>query len=376
MEDLTLHRAPRPVDAKTLKFRLWRDELRNMLDGLSPKDQKRAVALNQDFIRGLNSPKVSVHSSERAVGTAAVHTDAVLTNFSKKYENSEYIGEQLMPVVPVVKRSDIYYTYPKRERLAGPDDALGNRASANELHETRSTDNYSVKDYGLKNFVEMETLRTQDAPLNEMLDLMESILDILALKREKRILTIVTTSGNYDGNTTTATTNWNDSTGGSIVADLLGARSSLWHGGGSVRRIGFCPITVWNSGIANNPAIRELFKYTGSGLAFPSLVASYFRLDDILITEAREDTANEGQTASYARLVTADTFGIVTVANRPTIRSAHFGSTFRTNDSPVTTQWFTPDVGKAGGIYGRSAFSEDYKVVAGDTGFYLTSLLT
>src|SRR5690606_37784767 len=141
----------------------------------------------------------------------------------------------------------------------------------------------------------------QDAPLNEMLDLLDNINEGIAFKREKRILEIVGNSANYAGNTADATTEWNDSTvlGGTIIPDILAARSALWRGTTATRVIGVCPITVWNGGIANNPDLLDKFKYTQSGLAVTQQVARMFRLDDILITEAREDTANEGQTASY-----------------------------------------------------------------------------
>jgi hypothetical protein len=376
---LRLDKAPRVLDAQTVKYRNFRDELLNLLDGKTPEDQKRAVAANQAFIRGLARPQFSHEgvSTERAVSMTAVHVDKVIANMSVMYKNSEYIGEQLMPVVTVKDRSGIYFKYPKRERFAFPDDDIAQRGMANELHETRETDNYSVKDRGYKNFVDLETLRVQDAPLNEMVDLFDAILDGIALKREKRILDIVATAGNFGGNTADAGTEWNDATdpGGSIVSDILNARAALWRGAAATKLIGFTTIGVWNSGIANNPKIRELFKYTGSGLAVTQQVAGFFRLDDIIITESREDTANEGQTASYARVMTADSFGILSVATRPTTRSLHFGSTFRTNDSPVSTQWTDPAIGKAGGIYGRVALSEDYKIVAPDAGFLITDCL-
>lgn len=368
------------VNAKALKFGRWYDEVKNILDGKTPEDQKKAIAANQSFLRGLANPRHRGSEGEsalaKAVTPASVHVDTLLSTFSTMYANSEYIGEQLMPVVPVSKRSDKYAVYPKRERLAFPDDEIGSRSKSNELEASRTTDNYSVKDYGYSNFLDLETVQNEDAPLNEMLDVVEAVNEAIAFKREKRILTIVGTSGNYGSNTTTAGTNWNDSTGGSIVEDILAARAALWRGHTPTRLIGVCPLAVWNGGIANNAKIRDLFKYTESGLAVTTQVARFFRLDDILITEAREDTANSGQTASYASMMTGDVFAILSVAQRPSLRSLHFGSTFRTRNSPYSTQWADPSVGVRGGVYHRTAVSEDHKVVAGDAAFLLTSLLT
>jgi len=375
---------PAPIQrtARGLRFDRWHDEIRNLLDGLTPEDQKKAVAANQAFIKGLADPRGKadmrpVSALERAVTPTAVHVDTLLSTFSKMYANDAFIGERLMPAVSVGKRSDKYAVYPKRERLAFPTDALGFRSQPNEVDQTRTTDNYSVNDYGLMNFLDLETVVNQDAPLNEMLDLSESIMEGILFNREKRIATIVQTSGNYAGNTAAATTKWDTaSTGGTIVADILAAKAAIWRGASPTDLIGVTTLDNWNTCVTNNPALRELFKYTGSGLATTQLIAGFFGLNDILIAQAREDTANEGQTASYARIWTTDFFSILAVARRVSLRSAHFGSTFRMNGDPYTTQWVDPKPGKRGGIYEKIAVSEDHKIVAGDAAYLISDVKT
>jgi len=367
---------------KGLAYEKWVGKLRDKLRGMNAKSKKVAKAANRDFIRGLADPKYRqgyLSDLEKAVGPSAVHVDMALATLSVMYANDAYIGDRLMPAVPVSKRSDIYYTYPKRERLAYPDDEMAeNLGKAVELTQTRGQDNYSVKDYGFKEALDLMTITNQDEPLDEMVDLVENINEGLLFRREKRILAIVTTSGNYAGNTAAAGTFWDATSGGSIVADFLAATAAQWSGRGITRNIGFCGIDVWNSAVANNPEIKNLYNQVREGLVSTATIGNYFGMDDILISRTREDTANIAQTASYARLipVATDLFGILRVAQRPTRRSAHFGSTFRMKDSPYTTQWTDQSVGVKGGIYGRVAVSEDHKVVAGDTGFLITNVLT
>jgi len=377
--------APIPVQRtlKGLRYDAFVSSARETLSGMSEEDRKKATKANQDFIKGLSSPRHGASyqselegSVQRAVTPTSVHVDTLLATMSVMYANDEYIGERLMPAVPVSKRSDKYSVYPKRERLAFPDDAIGFRARSNELDASRSTDNYSVSDYGLANFLDLETVQNQDAPLNEMMDVVEQVNEGIAFKREARIMAIVTASGNYAGNTAGATTNWTDATGGTIIEDILAADAALWKGMGPTRKIGFTTLSVYNTAIANNPKLSDRIKYTAGGLTTIQQVANFFGLDDLLITRSRQDTANSGQTASYSRLVTSEVFGILHVAQRPTLRSAHFGSTFRMQGDPFTTQWTDPGIGKRGGIWNRVAVSEDHKVVAGDAGFLITSMLT
>jgi hypothetical protein len=356
---------------KGLRYEKFINNVRNLLDGKTPEEQKKAVQANEQLAKALGLGKY------KAVTPAAVHVDTLLSTFSVMYANDEYIGERLMPAIPVSKRSDKYASYPKRERFAYPDDEIGQRSSPNELDASRTTDNYSVKDYGFMNYLDLEVMANEDAPFNEMIDLVESINEGIALKREKRIATIVQASGNYGGNTANATTKWDTATtGGTIVADILAADAGLWSGPSPTLKLGVTTLDNWNTCIVNNPAIRDLFKYVSEGLTTTQAFARYFGLDDVLIGRPREDTANSGQTASYSRIWTTDFFAILRVAKRPTLRSLHFGSTFRMNGDPVTTQWNDPKIGKRGGVYAKVAVSEDHKVVAGDAAFFINDCKT
>lgn len=373
--------------SKSLRYARYKSALTEVLAGMTDEQRKKSARLNKDFMRGLREPKYrpsyeadmakGVATFEKTLTPQSVHQDTALTTLSVMYANAEYIGEQLMPAVSVAKRSDVYYIYDKRDRLAYPEDEItGAKSNANELDQNRSTANYSVRGYGYKNHLAFDVLQNQDAPLNEMVDVVEQINEGIAFRREKRILAIVGSSSNYGSNTAAAATVWSDATGGSIRADLLAARAALWSGFGPTRKIGFCSLEVWNEGIADNPEIHDLFNAQGAGLPTTQIVANWFRLDDILVSEARQDTANIGQTASYGRMLTDKVFGILSVAQSPTVRSAHFGSTFRLQGTPVSTQWLTPDVGVSGGMYARVAVLEDHKVVAGDAGYLVTSAVS
>lgn len=382
--------APLPVQRtdKGIQFERYRSSVDDIVRGMDSASQEKAAKWNLEFLRAVvdRDSRYSASAREelsrnveglqtRAITPAGVHVDSVLATMSVMYTNDEMIGDRLMPVVPVGSRSGIYYTYDKRDRLAVPDDRIGVRGDSNEIEENRGKDNYSVVDRGLKNYLELEAMANQDRPLDEMLDLVMALNDDIALAREKRISAIVANAANYGGNTSAVANNWNGATGGDVIPNLLAARSAIWSGKGATQKIGFCGIGVWNTGIANNPALRDLFKYTREGLVTKA-IASHFGLDDILVGRAWEDTANHGQAESISRILSGDVFGVLAVASRPTVRSAHFGSTFRTNGSPLTTEWYDPSKGVRGGIYARVAVSEDHKVVAPDAGYLLTSALT
>lgn len=362
-------------------FFRYRKAIDGLLASTDAADRAKVKAANEDFLRGLANPS---HSGDKAgagfegvakaLTPANVHVDKVLSSFSVAYANDEFIGERLMPVVNVQNRSDKYAVFSKRDSLSAPDDLIGFRSSANEVEQNFTYDNYSLRDYSLKSYLDLEMVQNADNVLRDMMNVVEFINHQLAFKREQRYVAIAENASNFT--TAAATAKWDTAnTGGSIIADILAAKAALWSGPSPTKLVGFTTLQVWNTAIINNPAIRGLFMYVQDGLVTQDVIARYFGLDEILIAQGRQDTANEGQTASYGRLWTADNFGIVRVARNPNTRALQWGVTFRENGDPFTTEWTDPSIGKRGGIYSRVAVSEDYKVVSKDAGFLITDVL-
>lgn len=304
--------------------------------------------------------------------SGSVHVDATLAGMSVQYKNEAYIGEMLMPILQVGKKSNSYFTYGKNDRLSAPDDSVSNRSEPNEITETRSTANYSTKPYALKDFLDQSDLANQDAPLDEMVDAVAAVNEALALQQEKRHATILTTAANFAGNTVTlaGVNQWSDYTGTSSPYDVVAtARDAIWSGNGNTKLIGYCNNAVFNK-MRRHPQVITDFKHQG-GLKVPTRqqLAEYLELDDLLVAKAWENTANEGQTASLGRIWGKD-FGIVRVATAPSTRIACFGFTFRFGPKE-TTEWFEPGKGVKGGYVVRVGHEVDEKIVAGDTGYLI-----
>jgi len=309
----------------------------------------------------------------KGVGPSAVHSDTYLTNLSQAYANDAYIGERLVSIVPVQKRTNKYAVYPQREMFEAPSDILGSeRSQANEISETRDSASYELKDYALQNFVSNETIDNQDMPFNERADMVTHLAEHMARKREVRIADLLTTASNYgSGNSTTlsGSNQWDSASGGNPVKDIQTAKAALFNGPGATEIWGFTSIEVFNC-LARHQHLLDLQKYTINGLLTPEAVARYFGLAGILIGSSRKQTANEGQTASYSRIWGLD-FGLVRVARGPSLRTASFAALFRKQSDPVVTEWFDATAGKSGGYYVKNAVSEDLKPVASFAGYII-----
>jgi hypothetical protein len=311
---------------------------------------------------------------ERAVTPSSVHSNTFMANMSVMYANEAYIGAELLPMLPVDKLSDEYAIYSKRDRLAAPSLLMKNRSTAVEVFDNRSSASYTCEGYGVKKGIEKKTIDNQDAVFDEMMDLNDMVSDILAFDFEKRAMTALTTSGNYASTTAIASgSEWDSAGGGDPVKAIRTARHSLWNGNGPGRVIGFCPLSVYLV-LGSHPAILDLTKYTSAGIVPRQVLAAVFELDDLLIAKAWEDTANEGQTASYSRIVTSDIFGIVRVA-APSKRNAGFGFNFRFKGEVNNLSWYEEKEGTRGTYYNQQSCDEVIKIVASDTGHLLTNCL-
>ena len=49
---------------------------------------------------------------------AQIHIDQALTNLSVMYRNAAYVGDQVLPILPVNKRSNKYFIYRKEDFLS------------------------------------------------------------------------------------------------------------------------------------------------------------------------------------------------------------------------------------------------------------------
>lgn len=312
---------------------------------------------------------------QKAVQPGAVHSNTFLSNLSVQYANDAFIGERLMPIVPVEKRSDNFATYNKRDRFNAPDDTIGPDGDAAEVTEGRGSDNYSVQDRALMNHLPVETIENQDPVFDEMLDMTESVRNGLSIKREIRIATKLTTAANYPtGNKVTLSggSQWDSAGGGDPIGAIQTATASLFMGSTPTRLVGWTSLDVFNV-LVRHPMLLDLFKYTREGLITSQQLAGLFGLDELLVGASRFDTANAGQGAASFSRIWGKFFGVARVAIRPSRRSAHFGSTFQLSTDPHAFNWFDPRKGKAGSNYVKIGWSDDHKIVASDTGYLISA---
>jgi len=301
-----------------------------------------------------------------------LHKDAVLSRLSVMYRNALMIWLFLMPVVKVGKRSDVFYKYNKADSYKLADDMIGPKALPNEVDWGVTTDNYSVKDHALADWVPQEDIDNADNPLRPEMDTNDFLNMLLDVAQEKRVADIVFSAASYPtGNKVqlSGTAQWGDSADDPIN-DILTAvegcfirANTLAFGVDAWKKFRQLPEIL--------DAVKSTTRYQGSpgGLATGSEVAALFEVDQVLVGRSRYITSKEGQTPTYARLWGKHCAALY-VEKNPGVRSITFGVTFA-EMLRQTWKGFDGKRGVKGAWFIKPAWNSDEKVIASDVGYFI-----
>lgn len=302
-----------------------------------------------------------------------MHVDAILTNLAIKYRNSGYVAGEIFPVVPVQKRSDEFYVFEKPERFTPVDTRISPRSEANEVEWNASTDNYSVKDYGLKEAVSHEQEKNADTPLRPRSTTTEFLTDLILLDREIRVKNLLENKLS----STTVTNKW-DAEGGKPLEDLKAAINQCFIKPNVI----IIPEKVWNV-LKDHSTVLERVKYGGMVKAATEVISNILEVPKILVPTCKYNTAARGRNkAAVYDGVWGDNIYMGYVTGSPALNQVSLGYVFAktehaANNAPwVTRVWDDPARGKGGSTMIQVETSTDERIVCSDVGYALKDCLS
>ena len=303
-----------------------------------------------------------------------VHSNNLLTNISLQYRNRGSIWREVMPVVPVAKRSDKFLVHRKEDAFKVADDAVGPFAKANEIDWATGEDNYSVKDYALASWLTQEAIDNSDSPLRPEIETTEFVNKTLELNQEKRISDIVFNAATYPaGNKVqlSGTARW-----GQADSDPLNnVMDAVWGCFERANTLVF-GVDAWKKFRAEPKiveAVRAGTRSTGpvrEGLVSASEVAELFEVERVLIGEARYNSAAEGQpTPTFVRLW-GKHMAALHIMPGVGLKTMAFGKTFVEQDR-LAFRNFDNDRGVKGAWKYKVGWNADAKITMSDLGYFI-----
>lgn len=316
------------------------------------------------------------------VSPRSAHIDAALSDFAAAYTNSQYIADEVSPVILVDKESNAFFKRLRVDSATVVDDSAGPRAQLKEASYELEEDSYSVRPRGLRQLVSESLMLNADAALDPDQIAVSNVMNKIKLAREDRVASAIMTPGNWAvSNTAAAAAPWNDTVNSDPLGDLHTALEAIPFNGDDVRVLGVCSDRVWNT-LSRHPQIMSLRAGGGTqgGPVRREELADYLGIDGIRVSKIHKNTAALGQTASYSRVWGTSTFALVVVpATLMSTEQTIFCATFR-HDLPGgvggmrVRRWHDPSLGVGGGDYVACELKDDEKVVQNDAGYLITSV--
>ena len=254
-----------------------------------------------------------------------VHKDQILTNISIMYRNAAYVGTELMPIVPVKKKSDIYYVYDsKADRFRIPKTLRAPKTESRTVDWKVTTDGYVCDEHALNDLIDDIERDNADSPLNLEVDTVEFITDILQLGLEMRIKDILEVSLSANA----PSIKWDIYTDGSDpIVDIETGKDAIHAVIFREPNILLLGKAVYDK-LKHHPKILDRIKYVQKGVVTPELMASVFEVEKVIVGKAGYNTAKEGKPESLSYLWGKNAI-LAYVEPKPGIKKFSLGYTFQ-----------------------------------------------
>ncbi len=310
-----------------------------------------------------------------------VHVDAILTQISVAYIQDErsFISTKVFPIVPVDKKSDLYYVYTKNDWFR---DEAQRRAPATESAGSGynvGTDNYICDVFALHKDVDNQVLQNTDRPLDPFRDATRFITQKMLLRQEIQWTSDYFTAGVWDTDVTLTDT-WDDYASSDPIDDVEEGKETILGTTGHEPNTLVLGYQVWRK-LKNHPDIIDRIKYTriGSPATAAELLAGLFGVERILVARAIKATNDEGAAEDYAFIQGKQAL-LLYVAKSPGLYEPSAGYTFAWRG---VSQGIGTTIGvtripmrlkKAERVEAEKAW--DNKVVASDMGYFWTNAVS
>lgn len=225
-----------------------------------------------------------------------LHIDAVLSGIMVGRRPAAGIVNDLVPIIPVSKQSDIYMKSNYKEHLLWQPGLanMAKGAKSREVYFSTSSDTYYAQHYGLGGFWYDEDAVNADDPIRLRARTAGRVTDALQLDYEARVATLANVAGNVSTTTHVATA-WSNTTGSrpfSDMSDLVENFRALT----TVRpNVILAPEQVMQK-VRKSDEVRDILFGDRGGVATDDQFANLLKVSKILVPEVFVNTAGIGET--------------------------------------------------------------------------------
>lgn len=293
-----------------------------------------------------------------------------LTAVAVAYKNARLIADEVLPRVPVSKQEFKYLKHSLAEGFTLPDTKVGRKSKPTEVDFTASEVTVSTEDYGLEDPLPQADIDNAPPNYNPLLKATETLADLLALDRERRVSALVFNAATYAAAnkiTLAGQSQWSDVTNSDPIKTIMDALDACVMRP-TIMVIGRPAYSV----LVRHPKIVKavLGNAGDAGIARRQDLADLFELAAVLVGEGWLNSAKKGQAVSLARVWGKHCAFLYRDQLADVSRGTSFGLTAQFGGR-IAGSRLDPDIGLKGGARVRVGESVKELITANDLGYFV-----
>lgn len=271
--------------------------------------------------------------------------DIPLTNVSQAYLNdpTQFIAEQIAPVVMVPKKNFNIYFYGKEALKSVIDDTRSRFGDTKQAQFSVTSKAFGpLRSHELMDGIDFDQDTMTEAPLDMEIDIVNNLSEMMALTKESAVATTLADTTKLTINTTlSGTSQWSDYANSTPFEDLKTAAQQLRLNG--LRPANTIAMSYYTFSILQqHPDLIERVKYSNVASLTIELMQSLFGqfgINKILVSGAVYDSAAEGLTASNS-FVWGKHVWLGYVSPTPGLRTVNGAYHFTLENGRYVDSWF------------------------------------
>lgn len=296
--------------------------------------------------------------------------DPLLTKFANEYTNSEFIGDQIFPIIKVNGETGTYYTYTSKESFLYPPTRRAPGAGYARMDLNPASSTYTCQEEGQEIIVDRRLQQNSLEPMGLLRRATETAMNVIMLKREKNVMDAITNTTTFASYTETlsGSDQWSDDSSEPI--DKINSWANTIRG-----NCGRWPnkmVISWATWLKlkEHPVVVDRVKITNDKVVTPQLLANLLDIENIYIVSALYNSAEEGQTISLADVMGKHCFlGYITPS--PSIITPSVGYILQ-SQGPMAETYYSDELRSD---VARALVIETQEIVAADCGYLGQSVI-
>jgi hypothetical protein len=228
----------------------------------------------------------------------SVFVDPLLTNVYVGYKNAELIADLFAPKVPVSKESGLYFKADKSNLVAPGSTKRALTGNANRITGRLTTDNYSLEEHTLEEWLDDRILKTYDNPFDPRRNATNRIAGQLQIEKENELIAALA-AATASGNLVDTSGNW--ATVGTDLRAQVKTGNNRIHKATGVRGNTLVLDRLSYDALLSNTDFKASIAYTSDKTEanLRNLIAAYFDVSQVLIAGGIKQSAATGGTGSF-----------------------------------------------------------------------------